>query len=148
MTLSFYPEYSAKRLKCFLVNSGKYMGYWKYHLSSWESLTWANFSKLFPILHLITSYRKKSFLFSRTSSDMSIKELLGSKFHKAKIHSRSLYILLEFIKPDIATHHNQVWHSPRTLDSEGRYVPEVTYLLLLCQRQILIPVLFCFLLIP
>lgn len=76
MTLSFYPEYSAKRLKCFLVNSGKHMGYWEYHhLFSWESLTWVYFSKLFPILHLITSYRKKTFLFPRTSSDMSTDEL-------------------------------------------------------------------------
>lgn len=42
-----------------------------FHENLWP---WADFSKPFPTLHLITSYKKKTFLISGTSSDMGIKK--------------------------------------------------------------------------
>lgn len=42
-----------------------------FHEDLWP---WADFSKPFPILHLITSYKKKTFRISRTSSDMGSKK--------------------------------------------------------------------------
>lgn len=149
MTPLFYLEHSARRSRRFLINSGMHMNYWEYHhLCSWGSLTGANFCKLFPVLRLVTSCEKKTFLFSRTSwyCHQRVK-VLNSKFRKAKgthiqegcivgLNLLNQLWLLITVKPDM------VLECPVLGQWRDIYGSKVRYSLLLCERHIPVPLFF------